>query len=75
MVHEPTLRGIFLTSEAPAEVARFYRDVAGIGLEQVGADTGHSYWRIDLGEMQIALHGAAAFAERTAFWPQGRRAG
>ncbi len=57
------LRGIFLTSERPEATARFYQDVAGLELEQVGNAGGYIYWRIDTDGLQLAIHDAAAFAE------------
>ena len=56
------LRGIFLTSKNPATTAHFYREVAEFPLEEVDAD-GYSYWRLDHGDIQMAIHDAAAFAE------------
>jgi len=43
------LRGVFLTSEQPADTARFYREVAGLPMEQVGESGGYVYWRLDDG--------------------------
>lgn len=54
--------GIFLTSAKPAETAEFYRRVAGLTLEQVGASGGYIYWRLDHNGIQLAIHDAAAFA-------------
>lgn len=56
------LRGIFLTSDNPAETARFYREVAGLDLEQVGAAPNYSYWKYDREGIQLAIHDAKAFA-------------
>jgi hypothetical protein len=58
----PTLRGIFLTSDAPAETARFYREVAALELEQVGAAPGYVYWKVDHNQFQLAIHDAKLFA-------------
>ena len=52
------LRGVFLTSEQPADTARFYREVAGLPMEQVGESGGYVYWRLDDGRMQLAIHDA-----------------
>ncbi len=57
------LRGIFLTSNTPNETAKFYQDVAGISLEQVGDPETYAYWRMDENNFQIAIHDAAKFAE------------
>lgn len=62
---QSTLRGIFLTSENPAETAKFYREVAGLDLEQVGAAPGYVYWRVDRNGFQLAIHGAKLFAAYT----------
>ena len=60
---QSVFRGIFLTSEHPAETARFYREVAGLDLETAGEGGAYVYWRVDRDGMQIAIHGAAAFAD------------
>lgn len=57
-----TFRGVFLTSTDPAATARFYREVAGLPLEQAG-EGGYTYWRIDRDGMQLAIHDAQAFAD------------
>lgn len=62
---QTTLRGIFLTSESPERTAKFYREVAGLELEQIGTGTGYSYWRIDRGGLQLAIHGAREFSGYT----------
>lgn len=59
------LRGIFLTSEHPHRTANFYRDVAGLSLEEIGGGSGYSYWKIDDGQIQLAIHGAKEFAAYT----------
>jgi hypothetical protein len=59
------LRGLFLTSEQPADTARFYREVAGLPMEQVGESGGYVYWRLDDGRMQLAIHDAKAFSDYT----------
>jgi len=61
----PVLRGIFLTSEDPAKTAQFYRDVAGVDLEQVGNPATYAYWKIDRGGLQLAIHDAKAFSAYT----------
>jgi hypothetical protein len=58
------LRGIFLTSERPELTANFYRDVFSIALEQVGSSS-YVYWKIDDGQMQLAVHDAQSFAAYT----------
>lgn len=55
-------RGIFLTSPNPAGTAEFYRSVAGLPLEQAGAEGGYIYWRLDRAGVQLAIHSAEAFA-------------
>jgi hypothetical protein len=60
---ETKLRGVFLTSETPRATAEFYKQVAALPLEQVGAGGQYIYWRIDHGGMQLAIHDAAAFAD------------
>jgi catechol 2,3-dioxygenase-like lactoylglutathione lyase family enzyme len=62
---KPLLRGIFLTSEMPEATARFYRDVVGLELEQIGNPGGYIYWKVDKDGLQIAIHDAARFAEYT----------
>jgi catechol 2,3-dioxygenase-like lactoylglutathione lyase family enzyme len=57
-------RGVFLTSENPAATADFYRDVAGLALEKVGAGE-HVYWKADNEGVQLAIHDAAKFADYT----------
>ena len=56
------LRGVFLTSEQPTRTARFYRDVAGLPLEEIGSAGGYVYWKLDDGRMQLAIHEAKGFA-------------
>jgi hypothetical protein len=57
-----TLRGVFLTSEAPETTAGFYEQVAALPLERMGAEGQYVYWRMDRGDMQLAIHEASAFA-------------
>jgi hypothetical protein len=59
------LRGIFLTSEQPAATAKFYQEVAGLELEQVGSADSYLYWKTDRNGLQLAIHDAAQFAEYT----------
>lgn len=54
-------RGIFLTSEDPASTAKFYLDVAGLDLEQIGSGGEYVYWRIDTDGVQLAIHDAKRF--------------
>jgi catechol 2,3-dioxygenase-like lactoylglutathione lyase family enzyme len=56
------LRGVFLTSDSPEATARFYEQVAALPLERVGVEGQYVYWRIDQGDMQLAIHDARAFA-------------
>ena len=55
-------RGVFLTSDHPAQTAKFYLDVAGLELEQVGGG-GYVYWRVDINGVQLAIHEAQKFAD------------
>ena len=55
-------RGIFLTAENPAVTAKFYREVAGLSLEESGEDKAR-YWKVDEAGMQLAIHSARLFAE------------
>ncbi|MDB5343023.1 MAG: hypothetical protein JWP89_1400 [Schlesneria sp.] len=57
------LRGIFLTSEHPEQTAAFYRDVAGLDLEQVGDPSTYIYWKLDQDGLQLAIHDAQKFAD------------
>lgn len=59
---QTAFRGIFLTSDDPAGTAEFYRHVAGLPLEQVGAAGSYIYWRLDRDGVQLAIHEARAFA-------------
>lgn len=61
----PALRGIFLTSKAPRLTARFYRDVAGLELEQIGHSEEYAYWKVDKAGLQFAIHDAERFAQYT----------
>ena len=56
------LRGIFLTSRFPEETARFYQEVAGLELEEVGTPGVYVYWKLDRDGMQLAIHDAEKFA-------------
>jgi predicted enzyme related to lactoylglutathione lyase len=58
-----TFRGVFLTSEDAAATARFYREVAGLALTQIGSDGEYVYWRVDHDGMQFAIHDAERFAK------------
>jgi Glyoxalase-like domain len=57
------LRGIFLTSDEPERTATFYRQVAGLELEQFGDASEYLYWKIEKGGVQLAIHDAEKFAE------------
>jgi catechol 2,3-dioxygenase-like lactoylglutathione lyase family enzyme len=59
------LRGIFLTSEHPAQTARFYEQVGGLPLEKIGVEGQYVYWKLDNGALQLAIHDAAKFAAYT----------
>jgi len=59
------LRGVFLTAEDPAATARFYREVAGLDLEQIGMEGEYVYWKTDRNDMQLAIHDAKKFADYT----------
>ena len=59
----PQLRGIFMTSEDPAKTARFYGEVAGLDLEQIGDPATYVYWKLDRDGMQLAIHDARQFAD------------
>ena len=58
-------RGVFLTSENPAETANFYKKVVGLELEQIGTPGNYVYWKTDRAGMQIAIHDAKHFADYT----------
>ncbi|HVK81802.1 MAG TPA: VOC family protein [Verrucomicrobiae bacterium] len=62
---KPTLRGIFLTSENAAETAQFYREVAGMELEEIGDASSYVYWKVDKDGLQLAIHDATAFSHYT----------
>jgi len=59
------LRGIFLTSNTPNETIKFYQEVAGLSLEQVGDPETYAYWRLDENNFQIAIHDASKIAGYT----------
>jgi hypothetical protein len=59
------LRGLFLTSEHPDLTARFYRDIAGLSLEQVSTADGYIYWKLNDPNLQLAIHAAKGFADYT----------
>ncbi len=59
------LRGLFLTSDTPEATAAFYRDVAGLELEQMGRAGEYVYWKVDKDGLQLAIHDAATFAAYT----------
>lgn len=63
MAFQALFRGIFLTSDRPAETAHFYREIAGLALETVGEGGSYVYWRLDADGVQFAIHDAAAFAD------------
>jgi hypothetical protein len=57
-----TFRSVFLTSDNPAATARFYAEVAGLSLEQIGSEGQYVYWRCDNDGVQLAIHDAKKFA-------------
>ncbi|WP_152346051.1 MULTISPECIES: VOC family protein [Brevibacterium] len=59
---ESTFRGVFLTCTDPEATAAFYREIADLPLETAG-DEDYTYFVIDAEGIQIALHGAEAFAD------------
>jgi hypothetical protein len=58
----PTLRSIFLTSGDPESTAKFYQQVASLPLERIGEEGGYFYWKVDQGDIQLAIHASAPFA-------------
>ncbi|WP_209373944.1 VOC family protein [Brevibacterium renqingii] len=61
---ESTFRGVFLTCTDAEATAAFYREIAGLPLEAAG-DEDYTYFVFELDGVQIALHGAEAFADYT----------
>ncbi len=61
---EAAFRGVFLTSRTPETTAHWYHEVGGLPLETTGEGS-YTYWRLDNGSMQLAIHDAAAFADYT----------
>lgn len=59
---ESTFRGVFLTCTDAEATAAFYRDLAGLPLETAGNEE-YTYFVFDADGVQIALHGAEAFAD------------
>ena len=59
----PIFKGVFLTSETPEETAKYYREVASLELEEIGAPADYVYWKADSNGLQIAIHDARKFAE------------
>lgn len=55
-------RGVFLTCQDSVKTAAFYRDLAGVPLEEAGDDE-YTYYRLEVDGIQIALHDAHAFAD------------
>lgn len=56
--------GIFLTSDDAAKTADFYREVAGLELEEIKLG-GYVYWKIDMNGVQLAIHDARSFSQYT----------
>lgn len=59
---ESTFRGVFLTCTDAEATAAFYREIAGLGLTTAGSDE-YTYFVVDAGGVQLALHSAEAFAD------------
>ncbi len=58
------LRGVFLTCGELEDTADFYRDIAGLELGAAGDDE-YTYYVLEVGGIQLALHDAEAFADYT----------
>ena len=58
---ESTFRGVFLTCTDAEATAAFYRKIAGLPLTTEG-DEEYSYFVVEAGGVQLALHSAEAFA-------------
>ena len=58
------LTGIFLTSENPEAVARFYREVACLPIEEIRHES-YVYWKADQNGLHIAIHDAGKFSNYT----------
>ena len=59
---ESTFRGVFLTCTDAEATAAFYREVADLPIEVAGDDD-YTYFVADVDGVQIAFHGAEAFAD------------
>ena len=59
---ESTFRGVFLTCTDAEATAAFYRKIAGLPLTTEG-DEEYSYFVVEAGGVQLALHSAEAFAD------------
>src|SRR5699024_11190960 len=59
---DPTFPGVVLTCTDAEATAAFYRDIADLPLEATG-DEDYTYFAADVDGVQIALHGAEAFAD------------
>lgn len=59
---DSTFRGVFLTCTDTEATAAFYRDLAGLPFETAGNGE-YTYFVFDADGVQIALHGAEAFAD------------
>ncbi|SMX71553.1 MULTISPECIES: VOC family protein [unclassified Brevibacterium] len=55
-------RGVFLTCQDSAKTAAFYRDLAGVPLEEEGNDE-YTYFVLEVEGVQVALHDAHGFAD------------
>ena len=58
----PFIRGVFLTSQNPADTARFYHEVAGLEVSACGNEGQSIYWKVETNGIQLAIHDAEAFA-------------
>jgi uncharacterized protein YndB with AHSA1/START domain len=60
------LSGILLVSPRPAQLARFYRDVLGIALEDEHHEGTRPHWGCTLGQLHFAIHPIEDFPDRRA---------
>jgi catechol 2,3-dioxygenase-like lactoylglutathione lyase family enzyme len=57
------LSAVILVSEQPGELARFYREVLGIPLEDERHDGSKPHWGCTLGDLHFAIHAVSDFPE------------
>jgi hypothetical protein len=55
------LKSVILTSEQPAELAAFYRDVLMLPLEEERHRGTERHWACQLGDMHFAIHATGGF--------------